>query len=184
MTPTPTPHETYAPGGAIAARRDQLRSGASLHRALLPRMRDRARMSRLRLHLSATAEEVPFARAAITRLCEHLEIDEKLTERVRLAVTEACTNCVRHAYGELEESATYVLDARADKRALLVTVCDHGLGIQPGQPNNPGGLGLGLDLIDQVADNLDVSSRPRGGTRVAMRFALPAGSTLRPAVPA
>jgi anti-sigma regulatory factor (Ser/Thr protein kinase) len=166
MAPTRTTNET-------TVRLGQRRDDASLHVALRPRLRERARMSRLRLDLSATAEEVPFARAAITRLCEHLEIDDALTERIRLAVTEACTNCVLHAYDERVEPATYVLDARVDEHALRVVVCDRGLGIHNGRPSEHDNPGLGLGLIEQLADSSDVSARPGGGTRVVMRFALP-----------
>ncbi len=38
------------------------------------------------------------AARAIARLCEHLELEEELAGQIRLAVTEACTNCVLHAY--------------------------------------------------------------------------------------
>ena len=129
-------------------------------------------MSRLRLHLSATPEEVPFARAAITRLCEHLDIDGELTERIRLAITEACTNCVLHAYAEGADGATYVLDARTEGRALRVVVCDRGVGVRNAQPNLLASLGFGLNLIKELADSSDISARPGGGTRVVMRFAM------------
>jgi anti-sigma regulatory factor (Ser/Thr protein kinase) len=133
-------------------------------------------MSRLRLHLSATPEEVPFARAAITRLCEHLEIDDTLAERIRLAITEACTNCVLHAYPEGAEAASYLLDARVDKRALRVAVCDRGLGVHSGQPSDHSNLGFGLGLIEALADSTDISQRPGGGTRLVMRFAMPSAA--------
>jgi anti-sigma regulatory factor (Ser/Thr protein kinase) len=136
-------------------------------------MRDRARMSRLRLHLSATAEEVPFARAAITRLCEHLEIDEKLTERVRLAVTEACTNCVRHAYGELQDSANYVLDGRdlmSESYAVRREALEHlhlkrGRWLTTPSLRNEAGAGLYGFTLEQswegvVAKRLDAPYRP------------------------
>jgi anti-sigma regulatory factor (Ser/Thr protein kinase) len=136
------------------------------------RVRDRARLSQLRLRLSASPEEVPFARAAITRLCEHLQIEDEQTERIRLAVTEACTNCVLHAYDERADSETYVLDARVDQQALRVTVCDSGVGIHNARANERPSLGYGLDLIEGLADSAEVSSRPSGGTRVVMRFAM------------
>ena len=129
-------------------------------------------MSRLRLHLSATAEEVPFARAAITRLCEHLELDDELTEDIRLAVTEACTNCVLHAYDERAGSATYVLDARVEQEWLRIVVGDRGMGMAETRMDECSGLGFGMKIIRILSDNSDVSSRPGGGTRVVMRFAL------------
>jgi stage II sporulation protein AB (anti-sigma F factor) len=126
----------------------------------------------LRLYLSATPEEVPFARAAITRLCEHLEIGDELTERIRLAVTEACTNCVLHAYATSADAATYVLDARIDQHVMRVVVCDRGLGVHSVRPRERDSAGLGLGLIEELADSSYVSPRRGGGTRVVMRFRL------------
>jgi serine/threonine-protein kinase RsbW len=128
--------------------------------------------SRLKLELQAVPERVPSARSAITRLCEHLEIEEELAGQIRLAVTEACTNCVLHAYGD--ESAidsTFALEARVDDDDLLVVVRDAGAGITASRSARAG-LGLGLRLMRQAASSVDVTSRPGGGTRVAMRFAI------------
>jgi stage II sporulation protein AB (anti-sigma F factor) len=160
-------------GGDLAARQGTQRVRAGQAAARL-RVRDCARMSRLRLRLSASPEEVPFARAAITRLCEHLEIDDEQTERIRLAVTEACSNCVLHAYAERADGETYVLDARVDLHALRVTVCDSGIGVHNARPNIHPSLGYGLTLIQTLADSAEVSTRPSGGTRVVMRFAMSA----------
>lgn len=166
--------EFDAPRGVIAARPGMQREPARLEAAARPRAKDRARMSRLRLRLSASADEVPFARAAITRLCEHLEIDDEQTECIRLAVTEACSNCVLHAYGDGPDTCTYVLDARVDHQALRVTVCDSGAGIHNARRNTHPSLGSGLHLIQSLADSAQVSSRPSGGTRVVMLFAMSA----------
>jgi anti-sigma regulatory factor (Ser/Thr protein kinase) len=157
----------------IAARRGAQGEEASLQAAARLGVRDRARMSQLRLRLSASPEEVPFARAAITRLCEHLEIGDEQTNDIRLAVTEACSNCVQHAY-EGTATGTYVLDARVHHHALRVTVCDSGLGVHNIQANVHPGLGCGLYLIQTLPDSAEVTSRPSGGTRVVMRFALSA----------
>jgi anti-sigma regulatory factor (Ser/Thr protein kinase) len=159
------------PGGDIAARPRTPLEDAGQAAARL-RVRDRARLSQLRLRLSASPEEVPFARAAITRLCEHLEIEDEQTERIRLAVTEACSNCVLHAYDERADGETYVLDARVDQHALRVTVCDSGVGLLNARTNTQPSLGYGLHLLQGLADSAEISSRPSGGTRVVMRFAM------------
>jgi anti-sigma regulatory factor (Ser/Thr protein kinase) len=124
--------------------------------------------ARLRIELPAVPEKVPSARGAISQLCEYLELDEEIAEPIRLAVTEACTNCVLHAYDETP--ATFALEARADSDALVVVVRDAGAGIARRSANV--GLGLGLRLIRQAASSVDITSRPGRGTRVAMRFAL------------
>jgi stage II sporulation protein AB (anti-sigma F factor) len=138
------------------------------------RARDMALTSRLRLQLPASAEEVPLARAAITRLCEHLEIADRPTEDIRLAVTEACSNCALHAYDDRVESPTYTLDARIDRRDLRIVVSDCGMGLDRSRANRSRSLGYGLGMIRQLADSSHVSARPGGGTRVVMRFRLAA----------
>jgi anti-sigma regulatory factor (Ser/Thr protein kinase) len=160
--------------GILADRLRTQRQDARLQAAERLRVREQARMSQLRLRLSASPEEVPFARAAITRLCEHLEIDDEQTNNIRLAVTEACSNCALHAYGDGTATGTYVLDARVDQHALRVTVCDSGVGVHNTRANIHPGLGCGLYLIQTLPDSAEITSRPSGGTRVVMRFAMSA----------
>jgi serine/threonine-protein kinase RsbW len=126
--------------------------------------------ARLMIELQAVPERVPSARGAITRLCEDLEIEADLAGQIRLAVTEACTNCVLHAYESGAES-TFALEARVVDDDLLVVVRDAGAGITAVRSARAG-LGLGLRLMRQAASSMDVVSRPGGGTSVAMRFAL------------
>ena len=65
---------------------------------------------------------------------------------VKLAVTEACTNCVVHAYPNGSgENAVFEVEADPGEDELLVIVRDYGRGISP-NTESPG-LGLGLPLI-------------------------------------
>jgi anti-sigma regulatory factor (Ser/Thr protein kinase) len=126
--------------------------------------------TRLRIELPAVPEKVPSARRAITRLCENAGIEDELTGQIRLAVTEACTNCVLHAY-DGDGADTFALEARVEDDVLVVVVRDAGAGITP-RGSAKAGLGFGLRLMRQAASSVDVTSRPGRGTRVAMRFAL------------
>jgi anti-sigma regulatory factor (Ser/Thr protein kinase) len=125
---------------------------------------------RLSLEVPAAAAAVPGARRAITSLCQHLGLAGELTERIRLAVTEACTNCVLHAYGDAT-TATFAVEARVQGDWLLLVVRDYGQGMAPERARGDA-LHLGLRLIQELADNASVSTRPGRGTRVAMRFAI------------
>jgi anti-sigma regulatory factor (Ser/Thr protein kinase) len=128
--------------------------------------------ARLMIELQAVPERVPSARGAITRLCEDLEIEEDLAGQIRLAVTEACTNCVLHAYAdESGTDATFALEARVEDDDLLVVVRDAGAGITAVRSGRAG-LGFGLRLMREAASSMDVVSLPGGGTSVAMRFAI------------
>ena len=127
---------------------------------------------RMRIELPARPDRVPAARGAITKLCEHLALEDELAGDIRLAVTEACTNCVLHAYDDgAPDGATFALEARVEDDCLLVVVRDCGAGVMR-RAAAEAGLGFGLGLMREVASDVDVLSRPGRGTRVAMRFAL------------
>jgi serine/threonine-protein kinase RsbW len=128
---------------------------------------------RLMIQLPAVPERVPAARGAISRLCDRLEIADVLAGDIRLAVTEACTNCVLHAYdGDCPDAhPTFALEARVEDDELLVVVRDSGSGVLRPR-SGTGGLGFGLGLMRRLASSVDVLARPGRGTRVAMRFAL------------
>jgi serine/threonine-protein kinase RsbW len=123
----------------------------------------------LELELPAAADGLSGARREITELCSELGLRGDLVERVRIAVNEACANCVRHAFRDAAAGCTYMLESRIEDDALLVVVHDCGIGI--GLPGAAAGLGLGFRIIEELADGTDVSSRLGFVTRVAMRFA-------------
>lgn len=88
---------------------------------------------------------------------------------VLLAVSEVVTNCVVHGYrnapaGEVE------LEVRRHGDHLELSVADAGGGMAP-RLDSPG-LGLGLPLVSQVAERVDITAPENGGTLVSMRFSL------------
>ena len=126
----------------------------------------------LSLVLPAAPDGVPAARAAVTDLCTRLGLSASRTADIRLAVTEACTNCVLHSHGDDAGDATFVLAAQVDGDELVIVVRDFGGGLLRA-PVGSGGLGLGMRLIEQLSETSQISSRPGGGTRVSMRFNVP-----------
>ena len=130
----------------------------------------------MRAGYPARADAVPVARIAATGCVRELGVEESLSRAVALAVTEACTNVVLHAYREHEEPGQMVISIEKPDDFLCVTVLDDGVGIGP-RPDSPG-LGMGLPLISQFADSLELRSRQEGGAEVSMRFDL----TREPAV--
>ncbi len=123
----------------------------------------------LELKLPARAENVAVIRHAFGGFAEALSVDEQTLADIKLAVTEACTNVVIHAYEDGEEGDLEV-DASIDDRRLTVIIRDNGRGIVP-RPDSPG-LGLGLPLIATLAESLELG-RDRGDhTEVRMTFRL------------
>ena len=134
---------------------------------------------RLELEQPAVPDSVPLARHEITAFCEELMVDPDVTARVRLAVTEACTNCVQHAYGSgASAGSTYMLEASVDGDDVVAVVNDCGIGTA--RSGATAGLGFGWRLIDEAADGTHVTSRPGYGTRVVMRFAMHADRAASP----
>jgi anti-sigma regulatory factor (Ser/Thr protein kinase) len=87
---------------------------------------------------------------------------------VQIAVTEACSNVVVHAYdGQI---GTLEVEARYEEGQLAVWVRDFGRGIT--QPTQAPGLGIGLNLIASMADVFEAYPGFLRGTTVAMRFDL------------
>jgi anti-sigma regulatory factor (Ser/Thr protein kinase) len=125
------------------------------------------------MEVPAEAAAVPDARVAVTRFCEGLGLAGELTERVRLATTEACTNCVLHAYEDEGPNETFAVEARVERDELLLVVRDSGHGLLGTRQTGRDTLQLGLGLIEELADSTSISSSPGHGTRVAMRFDLP-----------
>jgi serine/threonine-protein kinase RsbW len=87
---------------------------------------------------------------------------------VRLAVSEAVTNVVRHAY--TRGAGTVHVEAAIEDAALWVLVSDEGHGMSV--PTQSPGLGVGLSLIAMVSDRAAIVDRPGGGTEVRMAFDL------------
>lgn len=137
----------------------------------IPGCEDAAHHTPVRLPIPRGDASGCEGREAITELCERLEIEDDVVERIRIAVTEACTNCVQHAFAGNHRNPTYMLEAGVEDGALVVVIHDYGFGIVRGQRSTNAGLGLGLRLIDKLADSAEVASRVGHGTRVEMGFA-------------
>lgn len=117
---------------------------------------------------------VPAARAALTRFAQRAGVDGPRLDDVRLAVSEAVTNAVRHAYAQA--AGPIRVRAVADREWLLVTVADDGRGLDVAARRGGrarAGLGVGLGLIARVCDQLTVVLRREGGTELRLRFDLP-----------
>ena len=89
---------------------------------------------------------------------------------VALAVSEACTNVVMHAYPDGDAGGFRVVADR-EGECVQVTVSDCGGGMVP-RPDSPG-LGLGLPLIASLTDLVEVRpAHVAPGTVVAMSFSV------------
>ena len=122
----------------------------------------------VRLTLAARPESLPVIRHVIGAFGEALRLPPDQVEDMRLAVTEACTNVVRHAYDGDEPGPIDVV-VHPEGGYLQVIVTDRGRGMGPSP--DVGGPGLGLPLIAALADAVEIQEAPISGNRLTMSFA-------------
>jgi serine/threonine-protein kinase RsbW len=121
----------------------------------------------LSLTLPARPEHVPLVRHLLGCLAESLGMPAHVCDDLRIAVTEACTNVVRHAY-EAGTDGIFEVTARPGGEGLEVIVRDSGIGVLTTSPSP--GAGLGLSLIHALSDEVAVERHPGVGSRLAMLF--------------
>ena len=120
---------------------------------------------------SARPETVALLREAVAEFVVANGIAASHATDVRLAVSEAITNAVVHAFRDRREAGTVTVGVTVDDDGVEVVVRDDGIGMAP-RDDSPG-LGLGLPLMRRVSDDFDHREPPDGGSEVWMRFALP-----------
>jgi serine/threonine-protein kinase RsbW len=133
-------------------------------------------MHAVRLTIPAKPEYITLGRLALAGLARLRpeQFTAEVLGDVKLALTEACTNSVRHAYGANGGSVAITYELYPDH--LVVEVVDEGGGFEPGQQiaHQPDGVdelsvgGLGLAIIDAISDELAIDKRSGGGS--TLRF--------------
>ena len=120
--------------------------------------------------LPATATSVRAARAAVGDVAADIAVEERIVDDIRLCVSEAVTNSVRHAYGP-DGGTVQVVVTHVDGE-LVVVVCDHGAGFGSSRRRRDDAGGLGLAIIAALTSRHDIASAPNMGTEIRMTFAL------------
>jgi serine/threonine-protein kinase RsbW len=122
------------------------------------------------LTMPARPEGVGVVRQALAGMADALDFDASILADMKMAVTEACTNVVVHAYDA--DSGVLEIEMRATEEGLTIVVLDHGSGIQPRPARaEPPALGLGLPLIAALSDAFELRGSAGRGTEVRMTFA-------------
>jgi serine/threonine-protein kinase RsbW len=127
---------------------------------------------RVRLTIPARAEYIALCRLALTGLSRLQAFSEEVLEDLKLALTEACTNSVRHAYGEGDPGVVEIVyELHADR--LEIEVSDQGGGFDPDTPVSADQAlaegGLGIAIIRAIADEVHIGPQV-GGKGSRLRF--------------
>jgi serine/threonine-protein kinase RsbW len=127
-----------------------------------------ARDNAVRLTIPAKPEYITLVRLALTGLAGLRPLPDETLGDLKLAVTEAASNSVRHAYDNGDGVVEVVYELEGDR--LIVEVADNGQGFVPGARDDRDELdegGLGIAIIQALADEFEVGARPDGrGSRL------------------
>ena len=125
----------------------------------------------VRLTIPARAEYITLGRLALTAIAGLRPLSDETLHDLKLALTEACTNSVKHAYGEDGGSVDIVYELLSDR--LAVEVGDAGSGFEPGGAHGDGSTeddleegGLGIEIIRALTDEVEIAEREGGGSRL------------------
>ena len=125
----------------------------------------------VRLTIPAKPEYITLSRLALTGLARVRPLSDDTLADLKLALTEACSNSVRHAYGEAGGHVEISFELSQDR--LVVEVADEGAGFDAtgAAPQRDGEElaegGLGIAIIRSIADEVEIGGRADGrGSRL------------------
>ncbi len=123
----------------------------------------------VRLTIPARPEYITLGRLALTAIAGVRPLSDETLHDLKLALTEACTNSVKHAYDGGPGTVEIVYQLESDR--LAVEVEDAGMGFEPGQRTGRNGDdleegGLGIAIIRAVTDEVEIAEREGGGSRL------------------
>jgi len=132
----------------------------------------------VRLALPALPANVALVRQALAGMTDELGIEPARAADMKIALTEACTNVVVHAYGD--EPGPLEVTMGVEHGRLVLTVRDRGSGLHPLPSRDESApLGFGLALIASLSDEVGLVGG-RHGTEVRIAFALNGGAAAPP----
>lgn len=124
----------------------------------------------VRLSIPARPEYITLGRLALTALGRLHELPDETLGDLKLALTEACTNSVRHAYAGGDGCVEILYTLHADR--LAVEVRDEGPGFTPPdrdlgrQEDELSEGGLGIAIIRALTDEFELQVGERNGSRL------------------
>lgn len=133
-------------------------------------------VNKIKLTFPSQSANEGFARTAVAAFLVPLDPTVEELSDIKVAVSEAVTNCIVHAYPDTIGVVTLTASYDAD-RVVHIRVRDTGRGIEDvAQAMTPmfstlGGerAGLGFAVMESFMDSVTVRSHPGKGTTVTMK---------------
>jgi serine/threonine-protein kinase RsbW len=123
----------------------------------------------VRLTIPARPEYITLGRLALTAIAGVRPLSDETLHDLKLALTEACTNSVKHAYQDGIGSVDIVYELHGDRLAVEVGDAGSGFETRDDKADVEGDLaegGLGIAIIRAVTDEVEIGEREGGGSRL------------------
>lgn len=132
----------------------------------------------IELKIPSLPKYVSVACLTVSNIACQMSFGKDTIEDIGLAVSEACTNVVKHAYEKKSASNVIVIRAGIYPDKLDIVVMDTGRGFDPRKimayqknamtAKTGESLGQGIFLIKRLMDKVKILSRNKKGTQVCM----------------
>ncbi|MBD3385148.1 ATP-binding protein [candidate division KSB1 bacterium] len=129
-------------------------------------------LKKIELYSNSNPEYLRLIRATIDQVCQIAGFNRLESSKIVLAVDEACSNVIRHAYLNEPDQEIYI-KCTIEKNLLRIKIVDHGIQVDPKKIKprpldeiRPGGLGV--HLIKSVMDRVRYKNLVDSGNELTM----------------
>lgn len=128
------------------------------------------------LKIPSQSDNLSIIREVVAKVAAQVGFDSDEASKIELAVDEACTNVIKHAYGK-NSNQMIDLSIKFDDKKLIIIVADKGKGFKPEDIKLPDlnesikegrRGGLGICLIRTLMDKVDFKIKPGSKNQVRM----------------
>jgi serine/threonine-protein kinase RsbW len=122
----------------------------------------------VRLTIPAKPEYITLCRLALTGLSRLRPLSDETLADLKLALTEACTNSIKHAYDGGDGTVEITYELVGDTLAIEVSDAGRGFDHEPADADEDelSEGGLGIAIIQAIADDFELGPRVGGGSRL------------------
>ncbi|KAA3616389.1 MAG: ATP-binding protein [Calditrichaeota bacterium] len=134
------------------------------------------KIKRYQLKLPSSTNHLELIREFVTNIARGVGFDDEKISQIELAVDEACTNVVKHAYKGDDKQPLDVL-VQTDSKKFKIIISDKGKGFSPNKIKTPDMKkylsemrvgGLGIYLMQTLMDEVDFKMEPGKKNRVQL----------------
>ena len=128
------------------------------------------------LKIPSQSDNLSIIRDVVAKVASQIGFDTDEASKIELAVDEACTNVIKHAYANNSDQMIEV-SIKIDQKKLIIIVADKGKGFNPDKIKLPDlnksikegrKGGLGLCLIKTLMDKVEFEIKPGSKNQVKM----------------